>query len=42
MELICISLQTDNNTDISSLPDALPGAQPTVSKHWRLSYLLIY
>ena len=39
MQTICISLQTDNNTNTSSLnfyrPDALPDAQPTVSKHWR-------
>jgi len=36
MQTICISLQTDNHTNTSSLnfyrPDALPGAQPTVSK----------
>jgi len=34
---ICTSLQTDNHSNISSLnadrPDALPDAQPTVSKH---------
>ena len=34
---ICTSLQTDNHTNTSSLnvyrPDALPDAQPTVSKH---------
>jgi len=34
---ICTSLQTDNNTNTSSLnfytPDALPDAQPTASKH---------
>ena len=34
-----LSLQTDNHTSISSLdfywPDALPDAQPTVSKHRR-------
>ena len=32
-------LQTDNHTNTSSFnlyrPDALPGAQPKVSKHWR-------
>ena len=37
METICTSLQTDNHTNTSSLnfyrPDALPDAQPTVSKH---------
>ena len=37
MQTICTSLQTDNHTNTSSLkfyrPDALPGAQPTVSKH---------
>ena len=41
MQTICISLQTDNHTSTSSLnfyrPDALPDAQPTVSKHWRHS-----
>jgi len=35
----CTSLQTDNHTNTSSFsfysPYALPGAQPTVSKHWR-------
>ena len=39
MKTICTLLQTDNHTNTSSLnfyrPDALPGAQPTVSKHWR-------
>jgi len=37
METICTSLQTDNHTNTLSLniyiPDALPDAQPTVSKH---------
>jgi len=37
MQTICTSLQTDNQTNTSSLnfyrPDALPAAQPTVSKH---------
>jgi len=37
METICTSLQTDNHTNTSSLnfyrPDALPDAQPTVSKY---------
>ena len=36
---ICTSLQTDNHNNIASLnfyrPDALPDAQPTVSKHWK-------
>jgi len=36
MQIICTSLQTDNHASTSSLnfyrPDALPGAQPTVSK----------
>jgi len=36
MQTICTSLQTDNHTNTSSLifygPDALPAAQPTVSK----------
>ena len=39
MQTICTSHQTDNHTNISSLnfyrPDALPDAQPIVSKHWR-------
>jgi len=37
MQTICTWLQTDNHTNTSSLdfyrPDALPDAQPTVSKH---------
>jgi len=37
MQTICTSLQTDNHANTSSLsyyrPDALPDAQPTVSKH---------
>jgi len=37
MQIICISLQTDNHTSTSPLsiyrPDALPAAQPTASKH---------
>jgi len=37
MQTICTSIQTDNHTNTSSLgfyrPDALPDAQPTVSKH---------
>ena len=36
-QTICNSLQTDNNNNTSSLnlyrPDALPDAQPTVSRH---------
>ena len=39
MQTMCTLLQTDNHTNTSSLnlyrPDALPDAQPTVSKHWR-------
>ena len=39
MQTICTSLQTDNHINTSLLnfyrPDALPDAQPTVSKHWR-------
>jgi len=38
-QIICTSLQTDNHASTSSLcfyrPDALPAAQPTVSKHRR-------
>jgi len=37
VQTICTSLQTDNNTNTSSVnfyrPDALPDTQPTVSKH---------
>jgi len=37
MQTICTSLRTDNHTNTSPLnsymPDALPVAQPTVSKH---------
>jgi len=37
MQTICTSLQTDNHINTSSInfytPDALPEAQPTVSKH---------
>ena len=37
VQTICTSLQTDNHTNTSSLnfywTDALPDAQPTVSKH---------
>jgi len=37
MHIICTSLQTDNHASTSSLnfytPNALPDAQPTVSKH---------
>jgi len=37
---VCTSLQTDNHAWTSPLsfymPDALPAAQPTASKHWRL------
>ena len=42
MQTICTSLQADNHTNTSSFnfyrPDALPDAQPTVSKHWRQQY----
>jgi len=37
---LCTSLQTDNHASTPPLsfyrPDALPAAQPTASKHWRL------
>jgi len=37
MRIICTSFQTDNHASTSPLgfyrPDALPAAQPTVSKH---------
>jgi len=46
MQIICTSLQTDNHTNSSSLNfyrlDALPDAQPAVSKHWRQMFLYIY
>ena len=39
MQIICTSLQTDNNASTSPLsfyrPDAIPATQPTASKHWR-------
>jgi len=39
MQIICTSLQTDNHASNSALSfyrlDALPAAQPTVSKHSR-------
>jgi len=39
MLIICTLLQTDNDNNTPSLnfyrTNALPGAQPTVSKHWR-------
>ena len=40
---VCTSLQIDNHTSTSLLkffyrPDAIPAAQPTVSKHWRHFY----
>ena len=44
---VCTPLQTDNHASTPPLsfyrPDALPVAQPTVSKHWRDStYFAIY
>jgi len=45
MQAICTSLQTDSHTNTSSLnfyrPDALPDAQPAVSKHWRQFAVLL-
>jgi len=39
MQIICTLLQTDNHASTSPLsfyrPDALPAAQPAVSKLWR-------
>ena len=44
MQIICTSLQTDNDASTSPLsfyrPDALPATQPTVSKHWRIAGVL--
>jgi len=44
MQIICTTLQTDNHANTSSLsfyrPDALPAAQPTVSKHFRTKWRL--
>ena len=41
---VCTLLQTDNHTSTPPLsfyrPDALPAAQPTASKHWRLITIL--
>ena len=41
---VCTALQTDNHTSTSPLSflqvDALPAAQPTVSKHWRLFWTI--
>jgi len=38
MQIICISLQTDDHSSTSPLsfysPNALPAAQPTASEHW--------
>ena len=34
---VCTLLQTDNHTSTLSLNSYRPKAQPTVSKHWRLS-----
>ena len=43
---VCTSLQTDNHINTSSLnvyrPDALPDAQPTVSKHCRIRAMAEY
>jgi len=45
---VCTSLQTDNHasqdptTQVFYSPDALPVAQPTASKHWRLYRRLIF
>jgi len=43
MQIICTTLQTDNHAGTPSLNfyglDALPDAQPTVSKHWRRALL---
>jgi len=42
---VCTSLQTDNHASnhhsVFYRPDALPGTQPTASKHWRHILLLI-
>ena len=42
---VCISLQTDNHASTSSLnfyrPNAVPDAQPTVSKHTRINDIQI-
>ena len=47
MHIICNSLRTDNHASTSPLnffyrPDALPDAQPTVSKHWRQNFFWLY
>jgi len=44
MQTICTPLQTDNHTNTSSLnfcrPDALPDAEPAVSKHWWYDFIM--
>ena len=45
MQIICISIQTDNHasTPSSFTPDAFPATQPTASKHWRhCDYMQLY
>ena len=43
---VCTLLQTDNHTSTPPLsfyrPDALPAAQPTMSKHWRQIVFPVY
>jgi len=45
-QIVCTSLQTSNHARTSPLSfyrlDALPAAQPTVSKHWRQSSNICY
>ena len=45
MQTICTLLQTGNHTNTSSLnfyrPSALPDTQPTVSKHWRQTEVIV-
>ena len=42
MQAICTSLQTNNHTNTFYRQGALPDAQPTVSKHWRHSFGLMF
>jgi len=43
---VCTSLQADNQPaphhSVFYRPDALPDAQPTVSKHWRQCFVRVY
>ena len=44
MQTVCTSLQTDNHNNTSSLnfyrPDAFSDTQPTVSEHWKVTFIM--